>query len=177
MAGLIHLIELGSAPPSSSGSLGRDIFQFDIEPVDNSLLLRTIASDVGGLGVSSQVDPTLLSVSMRQVRVEPDKAPKRSVAFALLGQGTFIGCRRRQNALGEFRGAWPGLTSANLISFVRTETHAIERRKPNDQNENAKCCDNSFRRRCPAGVRSRHGLARVGKPPRFGGKTQPARSV
>jgi|SRR5580692_5788457 hypothetical protein len=29
----------------------------------------------------------------------------------------------RQNALGEFQGAWPGLTSANLISFARIGAH------------------------------------------------------
>src|ERR1700727_2022743 len=75
---------------------------------------------------------------------------------------------RRQNALGEFQGAWPGLTSANLISFVRIEAHTTERRKPNDQNENAKCPDHSFRRRChpSVGPGSRQAWAR--RPLRLG---------
>jgi hypothetical protein len=39
-------------------------------------------------------------------------------------------------------------------NFTRTSAHTTERRKPNDQDENTKCCDNSFRHRCHAGVRS-----------------------
>jgi hypothetical protein len=46
-------------------------------------------------------------------------------------------------------------------SFTHIGDHTTERRKPNDQNENTKCSDNSFRRRCLAGVRSRRGRAQA----------------
>src|SRR6202035_3528031 len=95
------------------------------------------------------------------------QSAKQSVVFSRLCQGTFIECRRRQNALGEFQGAWPGLTSANLISFVRIEAHTTERRKPNDPNENAKCPDHSFRRRCHASVGSGSQQAWIRRPLRL----------
>jgi hypothetical protein len=51
---------------------------------------------------------------------------KRSVALSQLCQGTFIGSRRRQNALGEFQKPWPSLIGTNLISFVRIGAHPKE---------------------------------------------------
>jgi hypothetical protein len=51
------------------------------------------------------------------------------------------------------------------LSFTHIGDHTTERRKSNDQHENTKCSDNSFRRRCYTGVRSRRGPARAGKPP------------
>jgi hypothetical protein len=113
---------------------------------------------------------------VRGIRFEPNKSTRRSFAFSRLRRGTFIGCRRRQNASGEFRGVWPGLVVANL-HLLRTRVQTTERRKPNDQNENARCLDSSFGRHCHASVSSGSRQAGARKPLRFGFTVQPAPSV
>jgi hypothetical protein len=52
-----------------------------------------------------------------------------------------------------------------------------EHEEPNDQDESIRCCDNSFCRRCHAGVRSRHERDRTGKPIRFGVTARNIQSV
>jgi hypothetical protein len=155
-----------------------DTFQLDIELVDNRLSLSTMASDVDGFREESQLEPSYSFCFDEAGGVWNQTQPARqSVAFSKLCQGTFIECHRRQNALGEFQGAWLGLTSANPVSFVRIEAHTTERRKPNDQNENAKCPDNSFRRGCHASVGSGSRQAWARRPLRFGFTVRPERSV
>jgi hypothetical protein len=57
-----------------------------------------------GLGKKAQLEPSYSLVCLDEVGgvSNQTKHAKRSVAFSQLCQGTFIGCRRRQNALGNF---------------------------------------------------------------------------
>lgn len=103
------------------GNFGRDT-ERSIELAD-IVSLRIIASEVDGF-MGFDRKPTLL-VCFDEAGGASNQTThvKRSIAFSQLCQATLIRCRRRQNALGEFQCAWPGLTSANLISFVHIEAH------------------------------------------------------
>src|SRR5271156_4661951 len=132
-----------------------------------------------GLGEKSQIEPSDSSCLFRrgEWRVEPDKA-RKAIGCVLTAMSRNIHrMSPKTKCTEEFQGAWPGLTSANLISFVRIGAHTTEWRRPNDQNENAKCRDNSFRRRCHASVGSGSRYAWAGKPLRFRVTIFPARSV
>ena len=70
-----------------------------------------------------------------------------------------------------------GVGGLRELSFTHIGDHTTERRKPNDQNENAKCLDSSFRGRCHASVGSGSRQAGARKPVRIGFTVQPARSI
>ena len=81
-----------------------------------------------GLGEKSQIEPSDSSCLFRRGgwRVEPDKA-RKAIGCVLTAMSRNIHrMSPKTKCTGEFQGAWPGLTSANLISFARTHDQSRE---------------------------------------------------
>jgi hypothetical protein len=78
-----------------------------------------------GLGEKSQIEPSDSSCLFRRGgwRVEPDKARKVIGCVLTAMSRNIHRMSTKTKCTGEFRWAWPGLTSANLISFVRIGAH------------------------------------------------------
>ena len=154
-------------------------FQLDTELVDNRPLLLG-ASDVDGFRgkVAARAFISSSSCLFDETMACRTGQARKAIGCVLTVMSRNIHrMSAKTKCAEEFQGAWPGLTSANLISFVRIGAHTTEQRKSNDQNENAKCCDNSFRRRYHAGVRSRSWRAWARRPLRFRDTLRLARSV
>jgi len=112
-------------------NFGRDTFELGIELVDNRLPLSTMASDVDGFGGKSQIEPSYSSYLLRRGgwRAEPDKARKAIGCVLTVMSRNIHRMSPKTKCAGEFQGAWPGLTSANLISFARIGAHTIRAEK------------------------------------------------
>jgi hypothetical protein len=120
-----------SASPSSSGSFGHDTFQLDVELVDNRLLLRIRASDVDRFRGKVAARAFILFVCCDEsggVSNQTQRAKRVGCVLTVMSRNIHQ-MSPKTNALGEFQGAWPGLTSANLISFARIGAHAIRAEK------------------------------------------------
>jgi hypothetical protein len=118
IVGVVHPVELASPP--SSGSLGEDTFQLGIELVDNRPLLRIGASDVDGFRgkIAARAFILFLSVSMRRVAFEPDKARKATGGVLTVMSRNIHRMSPKTKCAGGISGDMAGSNEREPIQFL-----------------------------------------------------------